>query len=361
MFGRCNLASDSSFVRPTLSQLIKRVLSDIATRLTGADANLRGSPEQVLGIAAAGLTHGNHGHLKWLSRQVLADLCEDEFLLRQASIFGLAPIPAVAATGLLTITGVNAMVCPAGTLWTRSDGAQFTQQADATIVGGQAIPTIVAVLAGVAGNCIDGTPLTIASPVAGINAQATVSGGGLTDPEGADIEDTEALRARLLFRLGTPPKGGGPGDYEAWALQVSGVTRAFEYPLLYGPGTVGLTFVRDGDVSIIPTDNEVAIVQAWVDGLRPVTADLTVFAPVADTQNFTIHIVPDTTLTRAAVTAEVQGLMARATPGGTTRLSAINEAIAIATGITDHTLISPVADVVSAAGHLALFGVITWA
>jgi uncharacterized phage protein gp47/JayE len=105
----------------------------------------------------------------------------------------------------------------------------------------------------------------------------------------------------------------------AWALTVAGVTRAWSYPLELGAGAVTVRFVRDNDgagAAIIPDSGEVAAVQAAIDALRPVTATVTVVAPVADALAFTIHVVPDTTLTRAAVTTELTNLlMADATRG----------------------------------------------
>ncbi len=360
MRGRCNLASESSFVRPTLTKLIRRAKSDISTRLPGADANLRGSPEEVLAISQAGLTHGLHGHLKWVSKQVHTDLSDDDQLIREASTYGLYQTAAVPSAGQATITGVETTVCPDQTVWVRGDGVEYVQNGAATITSGQAVIELVAVLGGTDGDAVSGVALEISSPVTGITSEATVSGDGITD--GVEIESVAALRARLLARKRNPAKGGGPGDYVAWALSVAGVTRAWEYPLMLGPGTVGVAFTRDNDVTILPSVDEVAAVQTYIDSVRPVTAEVTVFAPIEDTLNFTIELTPDTTEVRAAVTAELQALMlAEAEPATTLRLSAINEAISIAAGETDHVLTSPVADVTPAAGHISIFGSITWA
>jgi uncharacterized phage protein gp47/JayE len=79
--------------------------------------------------------------------------------------------------------------------------------------------------------------------------------------DGSDEESTDELRARLLARLQNPPHGGNATDYEAWAKEVSGVTRAWSYPLELGAGTVTVRFVRDDDASPIPDAGEVAAVQ----------------------------------------------------------------------------------------------------
>ncbi|PHJ53465.1 baseplate J protein, partial [Nostoc linckia z1] len=134
------------------------------------------------------------------------------------------------------------------------------------------------------------------------------------------------------------------------------------YPNNTGPGTVGVTFVTDDDPGgIIPDSDKVDEVQAYIDARRPVTADVTVFAPVAVALNFTIDLSPDTAVVRAAVEASLRDLIRReAQPGGTIYLSQIREAISIAAGETDHTLTSPNANVTRTAGQITTFGTITW-
>ena len=324
----------------------------------------------MLAIAQGGLTHGLHGHLKWLSKQLLTDLSDDDILVREAAIYGLTKNAAVAATGPLTITGTNATVIPNGTLFVRNDGVQYSTNGG-TISGGQFVATVTALFGtsnnGAAGDALAGTLLTIVSPITGINAVATVSGGGITD--GADLESVDSLRARLILRKQTPPKGGSPGDYVQWALQVSGTTRAWEYPNFYGPGTVAVLFVRDGDISIIPDAGAIATMQAYLDSKAPVTAEVTALAPIADVTPFTIHLVPSTTDTEAAVTAELNALLlAHARPGdasdatlGTILLSQIDDAVGIAAGVTDYTVTVPAANVTVAPLHMVTLGVITWA
>ena len=95
--------------------------------------------------------------------------------------------------------------------------------------------------------------------------------------------------------------------------------------------------------------------------LRPVTAQETVAAPVADPLDFAIALTPDTAEVRAAVEAELRDLIAReAEPGGTILISHIREAISIAAGETDHVLASPAGNVTAAAGAIVTMGAVTW-
>jgi uncharacterized phage protein gp47/JayE len=203
--------------------------------------------------------------------------------------------------------------------------------------------------------------LSLVSPIVGVTPSATA--GVLSG--GADVETDDALRSRLLARIQNPPQGGAASDYVAWALQVSGVTRAWVFAQELGPGTLTVRFVRDNDgtgAAILPDAGEVAAVQAYINARRPVTAQVTVVAPTANALNFTISgLTPSTSAVRAAVQTELQDLLLReAVPGGTILLSHIRAAISSATGENDFTLTSPSANVTNATGQISTMGNITW-
>lgn len=348
------------FNRPSLADLIERAANDIEARLPGTDARLRRSNLNVLARVHAAGVHGLYGYQQFLSQQLLPDLAEAEFLDRIASLWLNQPRKAaVPATGSLTLSGSNGVTVPSGTVLSRADGAEYTTNADATISGGAATAAITAVAAGAAGNIdTSGATLTIVTPIYGV--QHTATGGIISG--GADAESDSALRARVLARIKEPPHGGSSADYETWALEVAGVTRAWVYPSELGPGTVTVRFVRDDDASLIPDAGEVAAVQAYIDARRPVTAQVTVVAPIAAPLDFTIFVTPNTAAVKAAVEAELRDLLRReATPGGTILVSHIREAISIAAGETNHTMSVPAADVTHTAGQIATMGTITWA
>jgi len=347
------------FSRPNLQTLIDRAAGDIETRLPGADARLRRSNLNVLARVHAGGVHGLYGYLDWLSRQILVDQAEAEILARHAAIWGVARVPAAFAIGQAAATGTSGTVVPAGTIFRRADGAAYATDAEATIAGGAATLALVAVEAGQAGNAAANTTLNVVTPIAGLNAAATVTAGGLTS--GADIEPDDSLRARVLARIQQPPHGGAQHDYVAWALEVAGVTRAWVYPGELGLGTLTVRFVRDDDANLIPDAAEVAAVQAHLDALRPVTAQVTVAAPIAVPLHFTLALTPDTSAIRAAVEAGLRDLTLReALPGATILLSHIREAISLASGEHDHVLTVPAANVTHTASQMATFGTITW-
>jgi uncharacterized phage protein gp47/JayE len=350
------------FDRPTLPALLDRIRSDFRSRLGITGSLLRRAVASVFAAVWAGAVHMLHGHLEWLSRQLFPRTAEREYLLQHASLYGLTPIAATFAGGTVTATGVNDSVIPADTVLVRDDGATYLVTDEAVIAGGTATLTVVATLAGVAGNMAAGETLVLETPIAGVDSTVTV----VVIEGGNDEETTERFRARFELRLSEPPAGGSDQDYVGWALEVAGVTRVWGYRHENGLGTVVVRFVRDDDDDIFPSAGEVEAVQEKLDAERPTTAEVTAAAPDPLAVDMTIAVTPDTSVVRAAVEAEIGDMFRRvAEPGdgagrGTIKLSQILVAIGVSAGVTDFTLTSPVADVVPDIGELPIVGTITW-
>lgn len=407
-----------SFVRPTLSELSDRIQQDLASRLALVAPILRRSVAYILARVMAGATHLLHGHLEFLARQIFPDLSEGEYLLRQANLYGITRTAATYATGNVIVVGTATTVIPISTVLQRADGAEYDPDAEVTIAtltawaaltaysvaalrsnGGNiyecitagtsaasggptgtgsditdgtvhwryvaagsaaVLAAVTALLAGDDGNCTSAVTLSFESPIAGANATAMVATTAISG--GTDEETLAALAVRVIERMQSPPHGGNAADYVAWAKEVAGVTRAWCYPLEGGAGTVTVRFVRDNDASLIPDAGEVTAVADHIATVRPVTAVVTVAAPTAVPLAFTISITPDTTATRAAVTAELEDMLLRdAEPGGTILRSHILDAVGDAAGLTNWTVTVPASDVTHTTGQLATLGVITWA
>lgn len=350
----------SSFTRPTLAQLVDRIQSDFISRLSLTGALLRRSMVYVLSRVLAGIAHMLYGAIDYLSRQIFPDQSDMPYLIRQGATFGLAPNAPTFARGTVTITGTNSTVIPGTTtILVRADGAEYTVDTDVTISSGTAIADVTASVAGSDGTLDIGVTLSFQSPIAGANSPATVAS---STNDGTDAETADEFRVRVMSRMQNPPQGGASADYVAWAKQVPGVTRAWCYPLELGPGTTTVRFVRDDDISgPIPDPGGVTTVQDWIDPLAPVTADVTVVAPIANVQNFSLHIAPDNADTEAAVTAELQDLILRlAEPGATIPLSEVETAVGNAVGVTDFAIATPSADITNATGHMTTMGTVAF-
>lgn len=352
------MVNSMSFNRPTLSDLIVRVQEDFQSRLGLSGKIVRNTMVWIFARVYAGLAHGLYGFLDYISRQVFPDTAEDENLIRWATLYGLTRIPATFAEGEVTVTGTNDISIPSGTILERADGVEFQVLSDVAIAGGTAILQVRAVVPEENGNTELGVSLSFQVPIDGVDVSGLVTG-EITG--GGDLESIEDLRTRLLARMRAPIQGGSASDYEQWAKEVAGVTRAWVKPLYLGDGTVAIFFVRDNDDDIFPSVSEVEDVSGYIDERRPVTAHHYVYAPTGVDVNFTIEISPDSQSVKEAVTGELEDLFfTDGEPGGTILLSRMNEAISLAIGETDHVLISPSADYGAAAGYLPQLGTVTF-
>jgi uncharacterized phage protein gp47/JayE len=184
---------------------------------------------------------------------------------------------------------------------------------------------------------------------------------------GGDLESDDSLRERLLNRIQQPPQGGDANDYVQWTLATpgGGATRAWVVAEQFGQGTVGVAFVCDGNgagAAILPSAAQIAAVAAFIDTVRPVTAHVTVYAPVAVPIDFAIEgLSPDTLAVQQAITAELADLLAReGQPGGTILLSHMRSAISSAAQEWDYVLVTPAANVVLSPGQIPVMGRVVW-
>jgi uncharacterized phage protein gp47/JayE len=349
------------FARPSLTELIDRVSTDIASRLVVVDgAVLRRSLIGILGRTEAGAVHLLYGYLDWISKQCIPDTAESEYLERWAAIWGITRKPATFAVGQVGGVSNAATTLFAGTVFQRADGQQYTTVADQDLPPGTTPVDLIATVAGTAANTPAGVSLGLLSPVAGVQSSALTLGEGIRS--GTDAESDEELLARLLQRIQQPPQGGAESDYIRWALEVPGVTRAWVYPLAMGPGTVVVLFVTDNDpAGPIPDAATVAEVQAHIDSVKPVTAEVFVDAPNAHLVDFTIKLNPNNATVRGTVTAELTDLLLReAEPNGTLYVSHVREAVSIAAGEVNSEVVIPAADLVLTGGEMAIMGTITF-
>lgn len=343
------------FNTPTMPELISRARSDLA----GSSALLR-SDAEVLARVQAAAAYGRYAHQSYIADQILPDKADEDTLRRMARArLKRDRLPAVAASGPAKFTGAVRAALDVGTLLQREDGQRFRVSLSVTLSSPAGIATLEAVDAGQLGNTPAGTVLRSVSPVEGVADTFTVLEPGITG--GTEQESIEALRARVIRSYRVVPHGGSTSDYETWALEVPGVTRAWVRRHWMGPGTVAVFVVRDFDISPIPSPDALAQTLAYIEGERPVTAEVAVLAPREKPIQYEIKLLPDSGVVRSAVEGALVDLHRRESDLGVTLLRThIREAISGAAGEKDHALISPVGDVVSAANELPTFGGILW-
>lgn len=345
--------------RPTLKQLYERISQDFSGRLLDGAALPQRSVLAVMAKVWAGAAHTMHGFLEWLYKQVFVDTAEGAHLARWAAAWGLSRKVASKATGRAIFSGTVGARIPQGTICLhKNSGQKFAVQENVEFTSASAVLALVALEAGIACNLPVSAPLSLTSPIAGVQSTGAVHTEGISG--GYDEEADACLLTRLLSRLRQPPRGGAKHDYEAWALEVPGVTRAWCYPLGMGIGTVSLTFVTDNapqeSGGAIPTEEMVRRVQEHIEPLRPASVvDFVVFAPDALELAIRLSITQDTPEVREAVRGELFDLISRVgRPDTTILISHIHEAISLAHGEFDHVLYEPKANVEVPAGYFPI-------
>lgn len=342
------------FETPSLPVLISRTQSDLASEA------LRRSDAQVLARTLSGTAYGLYGYLDWIADQILPDKADEETLERIAALRLNRPRnSAQPAEGSVSFTAAAGAVLDIDVVLQAGDGRMYRVTSGVTTGAGINTTTIEAVEAGALGNADAGLQLTLVQPVAGVTNEFTLIAPGLSG--GIEKESIESLRARVIRSYRVIPHGGSVDDYETWALEFPGVTRAWCRGNYLGPGTVGLFVMRDNDPVPLPNPTQLQEIKDYIEPLRPVTAELYVLAPVLKPVLYSMHPVPDTTAVRASITASLKDLHEReAGLGNKLLISHIREAISSAAGETDHALTVPSADVPAAANELLTFGGITW-
>ncbi|MCD9569412.1 baseplate J/gp47 family protein [Pseudomonas protegens] len=342
------------FETPSLPVLIQRTQSDLASD------SLRQSDAQVLARTLSGAAFGLYGYLDWIAEQILPDKADESTLERIAALRLNQPRKAAqAARGSVSFNAAAGAVLDVDTLLQSSDGRSYKVTAARTTSSGLNSTTIQAVDAGALGNADAGLELTAVQPVQGISNSFTVLAPGLSG--GVARESLESLRSRVVRSYRIIPHGGSADDYETWAMECPGITRAWCRRNYLGPGTVGLFVMCDDDLQPIPNAEQLARVLAYIEPLRPVTAEVHVLAPVIQPVNYQVRLTPDTSAVRAAVEDQLRDLHSReAGLGETLLLSHIREAISSATGEQDHRLLAPLADVPASSNQLLVFGGCQW-
>lgn len=350
-----------AFDRPELSQLVDRAAASMAAATGASAAFVRRRLLNVLAVVHSGATHGLYGYLAWLADQPFPDTADLEYLRRWATILRISEIEAGHAAAVVRMTGTTGTSIPAGTRVSKADGLTLLVDADAELVDGAADVAVVAELPGAASSVYPGETVRLVSPIAGVASVATVLAEGLVS--GADAETPESLRERVLARFRQPPHGGAAADYIEWARQIPGVTRVWVRPRWLSDGYVGVLFVRDGDPdSIIPSEAEVAAMQAHLEEVRPVTAHPWAMAPTPIAVDITLSVTPNTPTVRSAVERSLAELFAhQAEPGGVMRLTHLHQVVSDTPGEVDHDIAVPADDVTVMQHEIPVLGEITWA
>lgn len=355
-----------AFQIPDIKAVVQRARNAFRAEMPGTDAFVWPNNIYVSAKVIGGAVWEVFGRLKWMDRQRFALTAEGYELERHGLDYGIARKPASFAQGNVVVQSDRfPLFIPTGSIITRNDGFTFrtTQDRNVGKFDLAASVPVIAEQSGKIGNTVYGTPLSLT--LTGVTGVA-VDENGLG--QGADQETDDQLRVRILHRKRYPPHGGAEYDYVAWALELPGVTRVFPKGNAFGKGTVGVWFLMDDTyVAGIPQPADVAAVQAHIDTLSPVTANVIVQAPIPDCFDIVVKgLSPDTQAVRESVAAELAGMfrnMAKpGLPNNPFKLyrSWIWQAVSNATGEQHHEIAAPLTDVEFATGVMPCLRSVTF-
>ena len=346
----------------SLATLSTQARQFFTSAITGTVTKLWANTFTVVGKVIALADREHELRRARLYKQLFVSTADDRaWLTRHGFEYGMSPDPGNQAVGDIIVPAPAGTIAPGGMTWARADGVTYTSLAPATAVGNSVTVPLQADDAAAASNMDPADTLTAvltdAVPEA-LGTTGTVDTGGLTG--GTDPEMIESFRARVLYRKRNPPQGGSEPDYVQWvgeALSTIGYDgdqiQVYVDSFQNDSRSVWVCFKVSDQPNGIPTDGQVAIVQAYLNDpvRRPITARVfatgptPVAVPIALT-NFS----PDTPATRAAVAAEIAALqvdeMAPAKPSAPFVLyrEQVDAAIARAAGVAHFTLVSPSTD-----------------
>jgi uncharacterized phage protein gp47/JayE len=213
-------------------------------------------------------------------------------------------------------------------------------------------------------NLILDTPISLQSPLAGIDDIANVDFFGITG--GVDQESNANLRLRLLNRLHNPISNFNVAAIEEQAKLINGVTRVFVQSITPDVGQVTTYFMRDNDEDPIPTPTEVQTVKDSILLIMPaqtIVDDVIVNAPIAEITNYDFsELTPNTVSMQAAIDASLEQFYKEDTIVGVDitsekYIAAIQDSVdSGGSSVQTFTLSSPVGDIPIANNEIGIFG-----
>ncbi len=263
------------FQLPTFEELRDLLIAAMSGRIVDANINKRGDVHKRLSVVALGILD-NHFHIQQVGLDVLPDTAEGDQLTRHMTIYGLERKGASGSSGAaaLRVFGDVAAVVPASEPMTHlPSGLRFETRSGGVIPAGGFLDVDIAAdpSVGELTNLEVDQEVTFDSVPLNLKATARII---VELTNGQDDERDDDGRDRLLNRIGEPAAGGNRNDWEQFALEAATfVDTAYVYPNRNGLGAVDLAALKAGTGAARLLDaGERAIVLAFVDTVRPVSA-----------------------------------------------------------------------------------------
>ena len=291
---------------------------------------------------------GLYVQTEWLVRQCFPQTAQGEHLDRHGQMRGVIRKPAACAVGAVTFSAgepvKTPLTIPAGTVCMTAGLVRFETLADCTIAGGRttAEAAVRAAEPGLSGNVPAGAITLMAVAPAGV--AACVNGAPCTG--GADREEDEALRARILDTFRRLPNGANAAYYEQEALSFEEVAGAAVIPRPRGVGTVDVVVAgRSG----LPSAELLEKLTAHFRERREIAVNVKVRAPGQVKLTLAVRITPkpgwDGQRVCRQVEEKLRGFFTGDRLGKPVLRAQLGDLIYRCDGVENYSIQSPAADV----------------
>lgn len=312
--------------------------------------------------AAAAQIESLYLYNDWVKKQCFPQTAEGEFLDRHAQMRGLSRNPAVNATGtirfFLNEISEEDITVDAGTVCMTASELYFVTEENAVINAGSlyADAPAYAANAGKDGNVEIGAVAYMSAMPVGISACRNIT----AFSGGADAENDESLRERVMSSFRRLPNGANKAYYEKETLSVPGVGAVTVIPKNRGVGTVDIIFAAEDG---IPTEELVEEVENRLNASREICVDIQVSAPEAVTVNIFAELDVETGYEFSDVKAAVESALndyfsGRLLSQDITRAK-LGSIIYGVEGVRNYSISTPAADISIDEDQLPVIGTVT--
>ena len=298
----------------------------------------------------------------WVARQAFPQTAQGDALDCHAFLRGLERKQALSAQGVVRFTAgetaQDSRTIPQGTVCMTTGLVRFETLEEGTILPEELtvdVP-VQAVVPGSAGNVAADTIVTMAVAPAGIAR--------CTNPQpctgGADQEEDEALRSRVLETFRRLPNGANAAYYQQQALSFEQVAAAAVVPRPRGVGTVDVVVASQSGV---PEQELLQTLTEYFQARREIAVDLQVRGPETVTVDVALRVTPKSGWSLEETAAQVeQGVREWFTGellGQNILRSALGDLVYHCQGVANYEITAPAADVKAQADVLPVLGSLT--
>lgn len=305
---------------PTLQDIANNILADLESEFGTSIPIFAKSVWRIFSYILAGVFIILYKYSGDQYKQRFVQTANETYLEILGELVGIVRTPSQAWSGQAQAIATGSGTIPAGTqLRNVATGVVYRLSIPATIASTTTM-TLLALTSGDVSDINIGDELKFVSPIGGVSQTAIVLA---ITTQGADKENLEVYRQRVLDRYRKTPQGGALADYEQWTEEGPNVINAYPYSGTM-PVHVDIYVEVDNQTDGIPTtpqltniyDNYIAVdPDIGLATRKPITDIVTMFQ--IERIEFDVEIItldPDTATIRDEIESALETYFLRKAP-----------------------------------------------